>query len=93
MTPGEPGGSLVAALIVVGYVAAVTAFGSWLGRRRRSVQDYFLAGRTVPWWAVAACIVATETSTLTFIGVPGTRLRGRLDASCSSGSATSWAAC
>jgi SSS family transporter len=60
-----------AAVVLVTYVAAITAFGSWLGRRRRSVQDYFLAGRTVPWWAIAACIVATETSTLTFIGAPG----------------------
>jgi SSS family transporter len=61
----------LAALVLVAYVVAITAFGSWLGRRRRSVQDYFLAGRSVPWWAIAACIVATETSTLTFIGVPG----------------------
>jgi solute:Na+ symporter, SSS family len=60
-----------AALVLVAYVAGITTFGSWLGRRRRSVQDYFLAGRTVPWWAIAACIVATETSTLTFIGAPG----------------------
>jgi SSS family transporter len=61
----------VAAAVLVLYVVAITAFGSWLGRRGRSVQDYFLAGHSVPWWAVAACVVATETSTLTFIGVPG----------------------
>jgi len=60
-----------AATVLVLYVLAITAFGAWLGRRGRSVQAYFLAGRTVPWWAVAACIVATETSTLTFIGAPG----------------------
>jgi SSS family transporter len=62
---------LSAAIVLLAYVAAITAFGTWLGRRSRSVQDYFLAGRRVPWWAIAACIVATETSTLTFIGVPG----------------------
>ncbi len=60
-----------AAAVLVLYILAITAFGAWLGRRGRSVQAYFLAGRTVPWWAVAACIVATETSTLTFIGAPG----------------------
>jgi len=60
-----------AATVLVLYVLAITAFGAWLGRCGRSVQAYFLAGRTVPWWAVAACIVATETSTLTFIGAPG----------------------
>jgi solute:Na+ symporter, SSS family len=65
-----------AAVVLLAYVAAITAFGLWLGRRRRSVKDYFLAGRTVPWWAIAACIVATETSTLTFIGVPGMAYQG-----------------
>jgi SSS family transporter len=62
--------SPVALLIVVVYVAGITTLGWWLGQRR-SVEDYLLAGRSVPAWAVAACIVATETSTLTFIGVPG----------------------
>jgi SSS family transporter len=62
---------LSAVVVLLAYVAAITAFGTWLGRRSRSVQDYFLAGRSVPWWAIAACVVATETSTLTFIGVPG----------------------
>jgi SSS family transporter len=40
------------------------------------VRDYVLAARSVPWWAIATCIVATETSTLTFIGAPGTAYRG-----------------
>lgn len=58
-------------LVLVLYLGAVTAFGSYLGRRRKSVDDYFLAERSVPWWAIAACIVATETSVLTFTSVPG----------------------
>jgi SSS family transporter len=58
-------------LVLGGYVVAITTFGTWLGRRGRSAQDYFLAARSVPWWAIASCIVATETSTLTFIGAPG----------------------
>jgi SSS family transporter len=66
--------SAVAVLLL--YVAAVTAFGTWLGRRRRSVKDYFLGGHEIPWWAIASCIVATETSTLTFIGAPGRAYRG-----------------
>lgn len=61
----------VAAAVLLAYVVGITAFGSWLGRNGRSLREYFLAGRSVPWWAVAACVVATETSTLTFIGVPG----------------------
>jgi SSS family transporter len=67
---------LTAVAVLLAYIAAVTAFGTWLGRRRRSVEDYFLAGRTVPWWAIAACVVATETSTLTFIGAPGIAYNG-----------------
>jgi solute:Na+ symporter, SSS family len=62
---------LSAVAVLVAYVVALTSLGTWLGRRGRSVKDYFLAGRTVPGWAIAACIVATETSTLTFVGVPG----------------------
>ena len=65
-----------AVLVLVAYVVAITAFGTWMGRRGRSVQQYFLAGRTVPWWAITACIVATETSTLTFIGAPGMAYMG-----------------
>jgi solute:Na+ symporter, SSS family len=65
-----------AVAVLLGYVLAITAFGTWLGRRQRSVRDYFLAGRSVPWWAIAACVVATETSTLTFIGIPGTAYLG-----------------
>jgi solute:Na+ symporter, SSS family len=67
---------LSAVLVLLAYVVAITAFGTWLGRRGRSVKDYFLGGRSVPWWAIAACIVATETSTLTFIGAPGTSYNG-----------------
>jgi SSS family solute:Na+ symporter len=59
-------------VVVLGlYLVAITVFGSWLGRRRKSADDYFLAERSVPWWAITACIVATETSVLTFTSVPG----------------------
>ena len=63
--------SLSTVLVVLGYLAGITAFGVWVGRRDRTVAGFFLAGRTAPFWAVAACIVATETSVLTFTSVPG----------------------
>jgi SSS family transporter len=63
--------SLATLGVLVAYLAGITAFGSYLGRKRSSVDDYFLAGRSVPWWAIAACVVATETSTLTFTSIPG----------------------
>ncbi|REJ78219.1 MAG: sodium:solute symporter [Acidobacteria bacterium] len=57
--------------IILGYLAAITAFGVWFARRQKTTEDYFVGGRNVPWWAVSASIVATETSTITFISVPG----------------------
>src|SRR5918911_663264 len=57
--------------IIFGYLLGVTALGTWFGRKQETTSDYFLGDRTVPWWAIAASIVATETSTITFISVPG----------------------
>lgn len=68
---------LSAVVVLLAYIIAITAFGTWLGRRHSGgVRGYFLGGKTVPWWAIASCIVATETSTLTFIGAPGTSYNG-----------------
>ncbi|HEX2061447.1 MAG TPA: sodium:solute symporter, partial [Thermoanaerobaculia bacterium] len=57
--------------IILGYLLAVIAAGVWFGRRQKTTRQYFLASHDVPWWAIAASIVATETSTITFISVPG----------------------
>jgi solute:Na+ symporter, SSS family len=57
--------------IIVGYLAAVVAAGIWFGRRQQTTDRYFVGSREVPWWAISASIVATETSTVTFISVPG----------------------
>jgi solute:Na+ symporter, SSS family len=57
--------------IVFGYLAGVVAAGAFFARRQRTTAQYFLGGRNVPWWAISASIVATETSTITFISVPG----------------------
>jgi len=56
--------------IVIAYLLAVTALGMHFRRKQQSARDYFLGGRTAPWWALAFSIVATETSTLTIIGTP-----------------------
>jgi solute:Na+ symporter, SSS family len=58
-------------VIVFGYLAGVVAAGVFFARRQRTTAQYFLGGRHVPWWAISASIVATETSTITFISVPG----------------------
>lgn len=58
-------------VIIFGYLIGITLFGVWFSRKQETTRDYFLGDRTVPWWAIAASIVATETSTVTFISVPG----------------------
>jgi SSS family solute:Na+ symporter len=58
-------------VIVFGYLAGVVAAGAFFARRQKTTAQYFLGGRHVPWWAISASIVATETSTITFISVPG----------------------
>ncbi|HWY44211.1 MAG TPA: sodium:solute symporter [Candidatus Sulfotelmatobacter sp.] len=64
--------------IVLLYLLAVTALGIYFRRSQRDVRDYFLGGRTAPWWAIAFSIVATETSTLTIIGTPAIAYGGNL---------------
>ena len=61
--------------IVTCYLLGVTLAGSLLAGRQRSARDYFLGGKRLPWWAVGFSIVASETSTLTFISVPGLAFR------------------
>ena len=68
----------VDAAIVVGYLLGVTALGVYFRRGQRGATDYFLGGRTAPWWALAFSIVATETSTLTIVGTPAIAYAGNL---------------
>ena len=62
--------------VIAGYLVAITAFGSWFARFQKTTRDYFLNDRSVPWWAICFTIVATETSTLSFIGVPAQSFAG-----------------
>src|SRR5438128_1201218 len=64
--------------IVIAYLLAVTALGMRFRRGQQNATDYFLGGRTAPWWALAFSIVATETSTLTIIGTPAIAYGGNL---------------
>ncbi len=62
-------------IIIAVYLAGITAFGVSFRKRQRSLRDYFLADRNVPWWAISLSIVAAETSTLTIISIPGLAYR------------------
>ena len=64
--------------IVIAYLLGVTALGIRFRRGQQNATDYFLGGRTAPWWALAFSIVATETSTLTIIGTPAIAYGGNL---------------
>ena len=64
--------------VIVAYLAGTTALGLWVGRRQRDARDYFVAGRDIPWWAVLFSVVASETSALTFISIPGLAYAGNL---------------
>ena len=58
-------------IVVVAYLAAITAFGAHFGKSQRTLRDYFLGGRRLPWWAIAFSVVSAETSILTIISTPG----------------------
>jgi len=57
--------------IIALYLAGITLFGLRFRKKQRTLRDYFLAGREIPWWAIGLSIVAAETSTLTIISIPG----------------------
>jgi SSS family solute:Na+ symporter len=64
-----------ALLLIVAYLAAINVLGAWIGRRQKDARDYFLGSHAMPWWAVLGSIVATETSALTFLSIPGDAYR------------------
>ncbi|HWQ56840.1 MAG TPA: sodium:solute symporter [Bryobacteraceae bacterium] len=64
--------------IIVFYLVAITWFGARFRHGQRNLRDYFLGGRTAPWWAISLSIVSAETSTLTIIGTPALAFGGNL---------------
>lgn len=70
--------TIVDYLVIAAYLVGVVAFGLLAGGRQKTTTDYFLGNRDLPWWAVAFSVVATETSTLTVIGVPAVAYAGSL---------------
>lgn len=58
-------------VIIVVFLIGISIFGAFKGGKQKSLEDYFLGSKSIPWWAVCFSIVAAETSTLTFISIPG----------------------
>jgi len=63
-------------IIICFFLAGFAGFGIWQGRFNRTAEDYFLGKRQLPWLVAMFSIVATETSVLTFISIPGLAYRG-----------------
>lgn len=57
--------------ILAAYMAGMVALGSWLGRGARDVAEYAVGGRDQSWWLILFSIIATETSAVTFLSIPG----------------------
>jgi SSS family transporter len=72
------GFSTIDYLVVLLYMVGVIVFGLVISGKQRSTADYFLGGHQIPWWAVLFSLVATETSTLTFISIPAVAYGGNL---------------
>lgn len=70
--------NLLDLFVLLVYLSGTTALGMWIGRNQKSATDYFVAERAIPWWAVLFSIVASETSALTFISIPGLAYTGNL---------------
>ena len=64
--------------VVVAYLVAITLFGARFGKSQRTIHDYFLGGRQLPWWAIAFSVVSAETSVLTIISTPGIAFNSNL---------------
>lgn len=64
--------------VVVVYLLGITWFGARFRHSQKSLKDYFLGGRSAPWWAISLSIVSAETSTLTIIGTPALSFGGNI---------------
>lgn len=64
--------------VAAAYIIVVVALGTFLGRKQEGASDYFLGRHQLPWWAILVSVVATETSALTVISIPGIGARGNL---------------
>ena len=52
------------------YLLGILLLGVFFARRERTAEDFFLAGRRIPWWAAGLSIYATQLSAITYVAVP-----------------------
>lgn len=62
-------------LVFIGYVLVIVTLGLWVSREKKghqkNAEDYFLAGKSLPWWAIGASLIAANISAEQFIGMSG----------------------
>jgi len=63
-------------LALFGYMAIIVIVGIYFARGEKTTDDYFLAGRRVPWWAATLSIFSTYLSAITFMAIPATAFNG-----------------
>ena len=73
----QPVHLLVDGVVLLAYFFGIVGIGLWAGRRNRNLTEFALGGRSIPWWAVLASIVAAETSAATFLGTPAEGFKTR----------------
>ena len=67
--------SLVDYLVFASYAILIVSVGLWVSRTKegheKNAEDYFLAGKSLPWWAIGASLIAANISAEQFIGMSG----------------------
>ena len=58
-------------VVLAVYMVSIVSYGMWAGRGNKKMDDFFLAGRQMRWWAVGLSVMATQISAITFIGTTG----------------------
>lgn len=69
-SPHDLGALSIDFIVLCFYFFGIVGIGLWAGRRNRTLSEFALGGRSIPWWAVLASIIAAETSAATFLGAP-----------------------
>jgi solute:Na+ symporter, SSS family len=69
-SPHDLGALTIDIIVLCLYFSGIVGIGLWAGRRNRTLGEFALGGRSIPWWAVLASIIAAETSAATFLGAP-----------------------
>jgi len=57
-------------IVIAIYIVFLIALSAYLSRRQENIEDYYLGGRTIPWWAIGVSTMATQLGAISFISAP-----------------------